>query len=251
MNFNELKKQWKNEENYLFEGWDFSHLNGRWTNEALAWDYREILLSYIKDSDKLLDMGTGDGEFLLTLKHPNYLLSVTEAYPPNVDLCRKELEPLGITVAQVYDDDKLPFENESFDVVINRHESIDVFEVHRVLKSGGYFITQQVGGKNDNDLSYRLIENYVPQFPEHTLGNSIAKLKNTGFEIIESDEAFPPIRFYDVGALVYFAKIIEWEFPEFSVETCFKSLCECQKELEKKGHIEGTEHRFIIVARKK
>ncbi len=250
MNYDELKEQWLYEENHVFKGWDFSHINGRWKSEILPWDYHKIVLYYLKSTDKLLDMGTGGGEFLLSLKHPYALTSVTEAYPPNVELCKKKLEPLGITVRQTYDDDKLPFQHEGLDIIINRHESFDASEVNRILKSGGYFITQQVGGKNNNDLSYRLIKNFTPLFPAHTLDNNIAILKNAGFKIIESNETFTPIRFFDVGALVYFAKIIEWEFPGFSVETSFDRLCECQMEIQEKGFIQGTEHRFIIVAKK-
>lgn len=89
---------------------------------GIPWDYRSVVLSFLKDEDKLHDMGTGGREFLLTLEHPYVLTYVTEAYPPNVELCRKRLEPLGITVKQVYEDDMLPFENEFFAVVINRHE---------------------------------------------------------------------------------------------------------------------------------
>jgi hypothetical protein len=250
MNYEKLREQWKSEENYAFKGWNFSHIRGRWKDEVLPWGYREILLSYLKKTDRLLDMGTGGGEFLLSLNHPYNLTSVTEAYPPNVELCRNILEPLGIKVAQVFDDARLPFEKETFDIVINRHESYDTSEVYRILKSGAYFITQQVGGENDNDLSYRLIYNFVPQFPDNNLRNNVSLLKNAGFKIIESKESFTPVRFYDVGALVYFAKIIEWEFPDFSVDTCFDSLCECQRELEKTGYIEGTEHRYMLVAKK-
>jgi SAM-dependent methyltransferase len=250
MDINELKEQWKYEESYAFRGWDFSHIRGRWDSGSLPWDYSEILLSYLKNTDKLLDMGTGGGEFLLSLKHPYKLTTVTEAYPPNVEFCKKELEPLGITVVQVYGDNRLPFENKSFDIIINRHESFDPPEVYRILKSGGYFITQQVGGKNDNDLSHRLIDHFVPKFSGHSLKNNISLLENAGFEIIKSEEAFTPIRFFDVGALVYFAKIIAWEFPDFSVETSLDRLFECQKEIEEKGFIQGTEHRFIIVAKK-
>lgn len=250
MNRRELKEQWKHEENYAFKGWDFSHISGRWEEGALPWDYRVILSSYLKNTDKLLDMGTGGGEFLLSLKHPHKLTTVTEAYPPNFELCKKKLEPLGITVSQVYQDDRLPFDNGSFDIIINRHEAFDPAEVCRTLKRGGFFITQQVGGKNNNDLSYRLIDHFVPKVSEHNLETNIALLENSGFEIVNSDEAFPPIRFFDAGALVYFAKIIEWEFPDFSVEASFDSLCELQREIEEKGYIQGTEHRFIIAAKK-
>jgi len=250
MDLNGLKKQWKYEESYTFKGWDFSHLDGRWESEKLPWDYREILLSLLKSTDKLLDMGTGGGEFLMSIKHPYALTTVTEAYPPNVDLLKKELAPLGIKVVQTYDDNKLPFEDNTFNIIINRHESFDSAEVSRVLKKDSYFITQQVGGMNNNDLSKRLIENFVPLFPTHTLQNNIALLQKSGFEILKAEEAFTTIRFFDVGALVYFAKIIEWEFPGFSVDACFEKLCECQNEISKNRFIQGTEHRFIIAARK-
>ena len=82
------------------------------------------------------------------------------------------------------------------------------------------------------------------------MNNSVTELKKDGFEILKSEEVFTPIHFYDVGALVYFAKIIEWEFPGFSVETCFENLSKLQKMLERDGVIQGTEHRFLIVAQK-
>lgn len=250
MNINELKIKWKNDEAHAFKGWDFSYIKGRWDSEHIPWDYGSIVLSFLSDTDKLLDMGTGGGEFILTLKHPHSLTSVTEAYPPNVKICREELEPLGITVKQVYEDDKLPFEDDCFDIIINRHESFDEYEVSRILKKGGYFITQQVGAKNDYDLSNKLIDNFQDQYPDNTLNKRVNGLKKNGFEILKSEEALTPIHFYDVGAFVYFAKIIEWEFPGFTVDTCFENLCKFQKELETNGTIQGTEHRFLIVAKK-
>ena len=42
------------------------------------------------------------------------------------------------------EDKPLPFADNSFDLVLNRHDSYDVNEVRRVLKPGGYFITQDV-----------------------------------------------------------------------------------------------------------
>lgn len=127
MNGNDLKAQWKYEEDFAFQGWDFSHIEGRWASGILPWDYREIVLSFLKSTGRLLDLGTGGGEFLLSLGHPFALISVTEAYPPNVELCKRKLAPLGVTVAQTYEDDRLPFEDSSFDIVINRHESFDSF----------------------------------------------------------------------------------------------------------------------------
>ena len=68
--------------------------------------------------------------------------------------------------------------------------------------------------------------------------------------ILDAQECFRPIKFYDVGALVWFARIIEWEFPGFSVDCCKDRLLHAQKLLEQKGVIEGRIHRFLLVCSK-
>ena len=77
-----------------------------------------------------------------------------------------------------------------------------------------------------------------------------AAFEEAGFQVIEGEEAFRPIRFFDVGAFVWFARIIEWEFPGFSVDTCQERLLEIQKKIELEGCVEGTTHRYLIVAKK-
>ena len=249
MNAMELKTDWKREERAAFAGWDFSHLDGRWESDPLPWDYAKIVRENLRATDRLLDIGTGGGEFLLSLGHSSALTSATEAYPPNVTLCRERLVPLGIELG-VPKDGELPFDDARFDLVIDRHEAYDPAEVLRVLKPGGRFITQQVGGENNRALSMRLIDGFTPAFEDVTLEISTARLRTSGFRILHACEARPKLRFYDVGALVYFAKIIEWEFPGFAVETAFDRLLDCQREIEEKGFVESTEHRLLIVAQK-
>ena len=246
----ELKKEWLIEENKSFQGWDFSHIENRSESEPLPWDYRQLINEHLKETDKLLDMGTGGGEFLLTLNHPYHDTYVTEAYLPNVELCKKRLAPLGITVNQIKEDDILPYENEKFDVIINRHESYNIHELYRVLKPKGIFITQQVGEQNNNTLSEILIEGFKKQYVNHNLLTNHSMLTDIGFEILKEGEYFPILKFYDVGAIVFFAKIIEWEFPSFSVERCFDKLLILHKMIDEKGYIESVEHRFFLVARK-
>lgn len=249
MNYEQLKELWKKEESMSFKGWDFSYLDNRWDEEKLPWSYEDILKKYLKAEYKLLDMGTGGGEFLLSLKHPYHKTSVTEMWEPNVKACKKKLSPLGIDVHQIYDDKELHFWDNSFDMIINRHESFDVKEVKRILKSSGIFITQQVGGRNNESLSNRLIKGFEPQFKNVDLNNRVKELEENSFGIIYKEEYFPYLRFYDVGAIVYFAKIIEWEFPKFTVNSCFSELCKFQEELKQKLYIESFEHRFIIVCK--
>ncbi len=250
MNKTELKNYLLSEEKHAFTGWDFSYIQNRMKQEPLSWNYRDIVDKYRENSQKLLDMGTGGGEFLLTLKHPYENTAVTEAYPPNVAVCKEKLQPLGIDVRQIFSDNKLPFENNSFDIILNRHEAYDVGEVARILKPQGIFITQQVGGRNNNALSSRLIDGFVPQFPNHNLSNSVNTLEKAGFNIVFAKEEFPKAEFFDIGAVVYYAKIIEWEFPDFSVERCFNKLCDMYNDFLTDGKIITYQHRFMIAARK-
>lgn len=249
MDYSELKKLWKKEEKMSFQGWNFSYLDDRWEFEKLPWDYKYILKEYLKPNYQLLDMGTGGGEFLLSLNHPYEKTSVTEAFEPNVKLCKDKLSPLGICVRQVYDDAELPFEDNSFDMIINKHDSCNVKEINRTLKPNGIFITQQVGGKNNEILSNRLIKNFEPKYSYLNLNYAVDKLEKNLFKILYKNEYFPYLHFYDVGTIVYYAKIIEWEFPGFSVDSCFDELCRMYEELKKKPYIESYEHRFIVVAK--
>lgn len=251
MKYMKLKEYWLSEEKKSFRGWDFSYINERKLSEPLPWNYDKMVRQYLDTNSTLLDMGTGGGEYLLTLNHPYCNTFATEAYPPNFELCKRILTPLGVEVRQVFNDNYLPFENERFDIIINRHEAFDINEVYRLLKPNGLFITQQVGVLNNKELSRFLISDFKEiTTSDHTLKNNMILIENKGFTILKSDEYFPKLNFIDVGALVYFAKIIEWEFPNFSVDSCFKQLCLLQSIVEKQGFIESKQHRFIIVAQK-
>lgn len=252
MTENELINAWKNEESIAhIHGWDFSHIADRYTEETdLPWDYQRIILDCLKPEMKLLDVDTGGGEFLRSLHHPYENTSAAEAYPPNVELCKETLLPLGIDFRAGDGKDVLPFDDGAFDMIINRHGDFNVSDIHRMLKDGGIFITEQVGAENDRELVELLLGKTELPFPEQYLDTAREKFSESGFEILDARECFRPIKFYDVGALVWFARIIEWEFPGFSVERCKDRLLHAQKLLMQNGVIEGGIHRFLMVCSK-
>ena len=252
MNTNELIKRWKSEEEIAhIHGWDFSHIEGRYMEEDdLPWDYREEILRYLKPEMRILDIDTGGGEFLLSLNHPYENTAATENYPPNVDLCCKTLLPLGVDFWAADGKAVLPFEDATFDMVINRHGDFNAEEIHRILKPGGLFITQQVGAENDRELVELLCGKTEVPFPDQYLKLTSRKFEDAGFTTLRGEEVFRPIRFFDVGALVWFARIIQWEFPGFSVDTHLERLLRAQKILEEQSSIDGSIHRFLLVTQK-
>lgn len=249
-----LKKIWLQEEEAAhIHGWDFSHIHGKYDEERdLPWNYREAVERYLQPDMKLLDLDTGGGEFLLSLGHPCENLAATENYPPNAALCEERLLPLGIDFRQADSGGRLPFDSRSFDMIINRHGDFNPEEISRVIKPGGIFVTEQVGAENDRELVALLLKD-VPKlpFPEQYLEKARRAFEKSGFCVLEAEEAFRPIRFWDVGALVWFARIIEWEFPGFQVEDCLDNLYRAQEILEREGVIEGRIHRFLLAAKKR
>lgn len=216
MNKAELRSIWEKEEKAAqIIGWDFSHIHGRYEEEDdLPWDYEKTVRKYLNRDLDMLDYDTGGGEFLLSLDHPFDKTAATEGFKPNVRLCEEKLLPLGINFKECGTPSAIPFGNEAFDVIINRHGSFDAGELYRLLKRNGIFITEQVGSDNDRDL----VEMVLPG----------------------TDKPFPHLNLKEQRE----------EFPGFSVERCFDKLLKMQKVIEEKGEIKGTVHRYLIAARK-
>lgn len=156
-------------------------------------------------------MGTGGGEYLSSIDPLPKNTYATECYKPNVPIAKARLEPLGVKVVQAEIGDqenvKLPFSNDFFNLIINRHEAYDSKELNRVLKSGSIFITQQVGCKNIENL--RIIFNSPPvedslfhQKYYWDLETAIYFLRKQNLEIIKSEEYIGSSRFSDIRAKV-------------------------------------------------
>lgn len=198
----------------------------------------------------MMDYDTGGAEFLLSLNHPYEMTFATEGYKPNVELCKERLLTLGVHFKECSDPEKIPFDDTSFDVMINRHGAFAPKEIHRLLKSDGIFITEQVGSDNDRDLVDMVLPGTLKPYPHMNLAEQRVNFEKAGFHILRAEEVFRPIVFYDIGAFVWFVHVIEWEFPNISVDKCFEKLLKMQDIIEQCGRIEGTIHRYLIVAKK-
>ncbi|MFX1479329.1 MAG: class I SAM-dependent methyltransferase [Promethearchaeota archaeon] len=241
------------EAEYPFSGWDFSHIQDRIVNAPLTWSYLSKILPLVRSVNSILDMGTGGGEFLASLTPLPKHTYATEAYKPNVQIARDQLEPLGVEVCFCPDKNKLPFKDEEFGLVINRHEEYSTNEVYRILEHGGIFITQQVGDKYDSKL--RFVLTGKEDLEDRVIWNldyAIKELIAVGFEIIENYEEITLTRIYDVGAIAYYFKAVPWELPDFSVKKYYNKLVELNEYIIENGYLdlENNNHRFIIKAKK-
>lgn len=232
-------------------GWDFQWLNARTREEALPWDYQEIVLERKLHAAAMLDIGTGGGEFLSGLAPFPPLTCATEGYPPNVILAKERLEPLGIHVADVsaIHDGRLPFDDAAFDLVIDRHEGAPAGELTRVLKPGGRYVTQQVGGENCMDLNRFLQGDSVHYaYADCTLRNMTRDLSAAGLQVVVAREAFPDWTFLDVAGVIFYLKVIPWQIDDFSVEKYRDPLREIHRIITRDGGFKIKEHRLLIEA---
>src|SRR5436309_2364859 len=82
------------------DGWDFSWLDGRATEQRPLWGYQRLLADKLATASAALDIQTGGGEVLAGAGVDRFppTMMATEGWPPNVERARALLEPLGVVV---------------------------------------------------------------------------------------------------------------------------------------------------------
>jgi len=234
-----------------FSGWNFNFIKNRYLESEPVWDYRQIVLSHLPKCTNLLDMGTGGGEFLSSLPNLPPLTSATEGWLPNLEIARQRLSLLSINVSFVENDLNLPFPDAQFDLIINRHESYSAGELMRILKPGGIFITQQVGGKDNYELNQFLAPTNPFPFESWNLESALTQLQLAGFEILDQKTCKINYCFLDIGAVVYYLKVCEWQIPGFSIWEYHDRLLALHQHIQNHNGFTSRGERFLIIARKK
>lgn len=241
--------QWLQDAAAPFEGWDFSHLAGRSTEGEPPWDYLALARAAVGQASDILDVATGGGEIFASLAPFPGRASAVEGFVPNLPVARRRLEPLGVPVFQGNTRSGMPFEDESFDLVLNRHGGFRAAEMWRILKPGGVFLTQQVGGDNLADLT-AAFGAQLP-YPDNTLARTREAFAALGAEVRRAEAWRGPVTFADVGALIYFLKAIPWVVQDFEVERCLGPLQALQAQLDAGQSLQFTYTRFLIEAVKR
>jgi SAM-dependent methyltransferase len=234
------------EQKATFFGWDFAHIANRMQEDPLPWNYKKIVEDSLGDELTVLDIDTGGGEFLSFVDGLPKRTFATEAYEPNIPIAKERLRRSGIVVSGVKKEQPLPFEDAFFDLIICRHGSFSVDEIHRILRPKGLFITQQVGSLNAADLNASLGD-VTSLNQDWCMARVISDFETNGFDTILFKESVGKYRFYDVGAIVYYLKCVPWQVTGFSVEKYLSRLEILNRVIEKNGYIDFISHRFILI----
>jgi len=175
---------------------------------------------------------------------------VTEDYPPNFRLATERLSAYGVKVFDIAltDYDPMPFADEEFSLILNRHSGLNSAEVARLLTPGGTFLTQQIHGLWAVDLIAAF--DARPQWPDSTPDKYIPRLRAAGLKIVDLQEWSGQLAFTDVGAIVYYLKAVPWLVQGFSVETHLKYLIQLQDQFEAGRGLVFTARKYLMEALK-
>jgi SAM-dependent methyltransferase len=228
-------------------GWDFSWLAGRATEQRPSWRYSEIVADRIDSVSTMLDLQTGGGEMLANLAHLPALLVATEGYGPNVVIASRLLRARGACVVATQDD-RLPFASQSFDLVTSRHPVATWWqEVARVLRPGGNYLSQQVGPNSVRELSEYLL-GPLPRGSTREPRFARSAAQAVGLTVTDLREERLRTVFNDVGAVVYFLRLVIWIVPGFTVERYRDRLRALHEQIERDGPFVTYASRFLIEA---
>lgn len=245
-------------ETHPVEGWDFSWLGERAVTKPPPWDFAQIVARHAQRAPDLLDLGTGGGEWLASLRSRPARTAATEAWPPNVEVARRRLDPLGVEVVAVasapdnvdqapgLDFPALPFDDASFSLVVSRHESYVASEIARILRPGGTFLTQQLGGDPNG---YRAALG-LPSVDEPVFDLPVARtqLEEAGLRVVVAEAGSGATTFADAGAFAYWLRAIPWLIEGFSISEFRDELARLEQRLNEEGPLRIEEPAFMVEA---
>ncbi|MGE2813713.1 methyltransferase domain-containing protein [Mycobacterium heidelbergense] len=233
------------------DGWEFSWLDGRATEERPSWGYQRLLSHRLATVSAALDIHTGGGEVLAGASPFPPTMAAIETWPPNAALATKLLHPLGVVVVAMRDEPPLPFAGESFDLVTSRHPvSVWWTEIARVLRPGCSYFAQHIGPATMGELVEYFIGPQPEKWAEFHPDAVRAQIQAGGLEIVDVRMERLRAEFFDIGAVVYFLRKVIWTVPDFSVDRYRERLRELHELIETEGSFVAHPTRVLVEARK-
>lgn len=232
-------------------GWDFSWLEGRATEERPSWRHFDRVGARVATATRLLDVQTGVGNMIADLPALPPVTVATDGYRPSIAAAAPRLRARGAHLVLTQEDrPAIPFADDSFDLITSRHP-VDTwwYEIARVLAPGGSYLSQQVGPRSLLELS-EVLMGPLPTGSRRDPARARRSAEDAGLVVDELVVERPATVFHDIGAVVYFLRLVVWIVPDFSVERYRDRLRVLHDRIVGEGPFVATASRFLIDARK-
>lgn len=172
-------------------GWNFDSI--RCVTEGTSVDLYHHVQHLLQRHHVLLDMGTGGGKALLHLTSSAALLVGIDQSAAMIQTAQRNQQAVAANHVRLLEMDanELQFPNAFFDMISCRHAPFQVHEAARVLRPGGYLLTQQVAEKDKWNLKQAFQRGQAYDVPHGTLQRQyMQQLEQAGFQnvdIVESE----------------------------------------------------------------
>ena len=203
------------------------------------------LLERLHNQPKLLEIGAGMGENTGPLLDMSFRITSTDISQKSVEIMRRTFSDYADFSAEVADMEKLPFNNESFDVVCSAgslsygDNDVVMNEIYRVLKQEGVMIV--VDSLNDNPI-YRF-NRYMHYLKGNRTKSTLIRMPTMSL-IDKYTEKFG-------HAEVKFFGAITWAFPLLSKILSEPAVTKLSNWIDVKFNIKKSAFKFVIMLVKK
>jgi SAM-dependent methyltransferase len=233
------------------DAWDFTWLDGRATEDRPSWRYFDRVAERVRDVSSVVELQAGTGSMIGRLPALPAFAVATDGFAPSIATAAPRLRERHVHLAvtsQVVPG--LPFAGATFDLVVSRHP-VDVWwdEITRVLRPGGVYFAQHVGAHSLRDLA----ELFVQPWPETSRRDPTLEARAAqaaGLVVNDLRSERTRVAFHDIGAVVYFLRLVPWIVPDFSVDRYGNELRRLHERIERDGVYETTSSRTLIDAAK-
>jgi SAM-dependent methyltransferase len=233
------------------EVWDFDWLDGRAIEDRPTWRYFDRVVERARAVSALLEVQAGVGSMIGKLPSLPRLSVATEGFPSSVAAAAPRLRSRSVNlVVTSQTRPGLPFAHGIFELVISRHP-IEVWweEIARVLRPGGTYFAQHVGPHSLRSLSEFLM-GPLPDRSKRDTDIERREAEAAGLTVHSMRLEHPHTAFYDIGAVVYFLRLVPWIVPGFSVHAYREALRDLHQVIERQGAFHTTASRTLVAVSK-
>jgi len=239
------KHRYDNRANIFLDSNNFYHFDKIPTYLNAPYQYYFHLLEEKSGQSKLLEIGAGMGENTSSLLNMSFKVTSTDISSKSVEVMRNKFSKYSNFSAEVADMEKLPFNNESFDVVCSAgslsygDNAVVMNEIYRVLKLGGVMIA--IDSLNDNPI-YRF-NRYMHYLKGNRSKSTLMRMPTMSL-IDKYTEKFghTEVRFFGT---------ITWAFPLLRKILSEQMIAKLSNWTDAKFNIKGSAFKFVIMLEKK